>query len=567
VTQMQNTQDQETVIPSMTVGDIDMKNQSRVLHNPDKKDILFINPPYERLKGFTIASIPNGILGLGTYLETLGYKAAVWDADTSYDEGVLTYDNENRANAQNNYAASLENDSLYVWQEVRETIEKYDPDFVGITLMTPTLHSGLKIAQIAKDLGKIVIVGGPHVNIVREKVLKYDLIDYAFFGEGENSIPKFLEAYPNQEEIQKIQGVGYRRGEEQVFTGFAERIKDLDEFPHPDRDLLVFKERYMPSELATIMASRGCPFKCTFCASVPIWGRNTIYRSPEHIVAEIIDLHDRYNTRQFRFFDDTFTVNKKKLIGVCKLLVEKFGDRYFSWWCLSTVSSIDDEVLYWLKRAGADQVHLGIETGSDRVMKIIEKGCDKEQARNAILLSKKYGFWVNTFFITGFPFEEEADIRETMEFINEVKPDSVNLCTFTPYPGTALYDTCVEKGLLVPDEDYEQYKYIGHHSVSNFFMDTMTKEKYDELRDELLKITSDMSNKMTFRKFKYRLKNLTVKKVVRKVKLQIRKQAVMWRGPGQMLVQNVQIAETKRRHVSDGVGGLSIESPKTTPSS
>mgnify|MGYP003962535547 CR=1 FL=1 len=154
-----------------------------------------------------------------------------------------------------------------------------------------------------------------------------------------------------------------------------------------------------------------------------------------------------------------------------------------------------------------------------------------------------------------------------MEFINEVKPDSVNLCTFTPYPGTALYDTCVEKGLLVPDEDYEQYKYIGHHSVSNFFMDTMTKEKYDELRDELLKITSDMSNKMTFRKFKYRLKNLTVKKVVRKVKLQIRKQAVMWRGPGQMLVQNVQIAETKRRHVSDGVGGLSIESPKTTPSS
>jgi anaerobic magnesium-protoporphyrin IX monomethyl ester cyclase len=526
-------------------------------------DILLINPPYERLKGFTIASIPNGILGLGTYLNSLGYKAAVWDADTSYDEGVLTYDNENRASAQNNYAASLENDSLYVWQEIRETIERFNPKFVGITLMTPTLHSGLKIAQIAKDLGKTVLVGGPHVNIVQAKVLRYDVIDFAFFGEGENSLPKFMAAYPDLEEIKKIPGLGYRRGEEIVFNGFAERIKNLDEYPHPDRDILVFKERYMPSELATIMASRGCPFKCTFCASVPIWGRNTIYRSPEHIVAEIEELHKRYNTRQFRFFDDTFTVNRKKMIGVCKLLVEKFGDRYFSWWCLSTVSSIDDEVLYWLRRAGADQVHLGIETGSEKVMETIQKGTTKDQARDAILLAKKYGFWVNTFFITGFPFEEEEDIRETMEFIKEVQPDSVNLCTFTPYPGTVLYDTCVEKGLMIPDEDFEQFKYIGHHSSSNFFMYTMTQERYGELRDELLKLTTEISEKMTLRKFHYRLKNLTFKKVVRKLRLLARKQAVKWKGPGHMLVERVQAAETRKRHVSDGVGGLSVEQPST----
>lgn len=528
-------------------------------------DILLINPPYERLKGFTIASIPNGILGLGTYLNSLGHKAAVWDADTSYDEGVLTYDNENRASAQNNYAASLENDSLYVWQEIRETIERLNPRFVGITLMTPTLHSGLKIAQIAKDLGKVVLVGGPHVNIVQAKVLKYDLIDFAFFGEGENSLPKFMDAYPNLDEIKKIQGVGYRRGEESVFTGFAERVKNLDDYPHPDRDILIFKERYMPSELATIMASRGCPFKCTFCASVPIWGRNTIYRSPEHIVAEIEELYKRYNTRQFRFFDDTFTVNRKKMIGVCKLLVEKFGDRFFSWWCLSTVSSIDDEVLYWLKRAGADQVHLGIETGSEKVMETIQKGCTKDQARNAILLAKKYGFWVNTFFITGFPFEEEEDIRETMEFIKEVKPDSVNLCTFTPYPGTALFDMCVEKGLMTQDDDYEQFKYIGHHSSSNFFMYTMTQERYAELRDELLKITTDISSKMTLRKFHYRAKNLTFAKLVRKIRLIARKQSVKWKGPGHMLVERVQAAESRRRHVSDGVGGLSVESPVTRP--
>ena len=163
----------------------------------EKKDVLLINPPYERLKGFTVASIPTGILGLGTYLSSLGFKVAVWDADTNYDEGVLIYNNDNRASAQNNYASAIDNDEHYVWQEIRETIARHDPDFVGITLMTPTLHSGLKIARIAKELGKTVLVGGPHVNITQDAVLKYDDIDFAFYGEGENSLPKFLAAYPD----------------------------------------------------------------------------------------------------------------------------------------------------------------------------------------------------------------------------------------------------------------------------------------------------------------------------------------------------------------------------------
>ena len=524
-------------------------------------DILLMNPPYERLKGFTIASIPNGILGLGTYLKQLGFDAAVWDSDTSYDEGVLNYDNSSRASAQGNYAAAIENDDLYVWKEIRETIARLKPKFVGITMMTPTLHSALKVARIAKEFGAVVLAGGPHVNIVQKEFLKYDEVDFAFFGEGENSLPVFMRAYPDIDAVREIKGIGFQDGDDKVFNGFAERIKCLDDFPHPDRELLLFKERYMPSELATIMASRGCPFKCTFCASVPIWGRNTIYRSPEHIVAEITELHDRYKTRQFRFFDDTFTVNKKKLVEVCKLLVEKYGERYFSWWCLSTVKCIDDEVLTWLRKAGCDQVHIGIETGSERVMDIIQKGCTKDEAREAILLAKKYGFWVNTFFITGFPFEEKDDIRETMEFIKDVKPDSINLCTFTPYPGTALYDTVVEKGLLEPDEDYHQYKYIGHHSKSNFFMYTMTKEEYDELRDELLELTTKISNAMTFRKFKYRLKNLTFKKLVRKIRLKTRRYKVIWKGPGHMLVQNVQAAEGRKRdHISDGVGGLTTNS-------
>jgi radical SAM superfamily enzyme YgiQ (UPF0313 family) len=523
-------------------------------------DILFINPPYERLKGFSIASIPNGILALATYIKDQGYKTAVYDVDTSYDEGVLMYNNENRANSQNNYIAALENDEFYVWEEVRRTIQELNPQFVGITLMTPTLHSGLKIAAIAKELSKTVLVGGPHVNIVHDAILENDLVDFVFFGEGEYSLLDFLNFYPDIEKIGKITGIGFKTDHECVFNGFGERIQDLTKFPFPDRDLLVYPERYLPRDYATIMASRGCPYKCTFCASVPIWGRKTIFRSPEHIVEEITYLHDRYKTREFRFMDDTFTVARKKLIEVCKLLVEKYGEKYFSWWCLSTVKCIDEEILYWLKKAGCEQIHIGIETGSERVFKIIEKGCTKEEARNAILLAKKHKFWVSTFFITGFPFETEEDIRETMSFIKDVKPSSVNLCTFTPYPGTALYEYCIEKGLLKHDDNYELFKHIGHHSSSNYFMEHLSREEYNKLRDELLVLTSKLSHSLDYHKFMYRLRRLTWKKIIRKIKIKSRKYSVLWKGPGHMLVQNVQAKEGQRQsQINDGVGGLSLQ--------
>ena len=366
--------------------------------------------------------------------------------------------------------------------------------------------------------------------------------------------------YPDMDKIRNITGIGYKTVHERVFNGFGDRVKNLSEFPFPDRDLLLYPGRYMPRDFATIMASRGCPYKCTFCASVPIWGRTTIFREPEHIVAEISYLHDRFGTREFRFMDDTFTVARKKLIEVCKLLVEKYGEKYFSWWCLSTVKCIDEEVLTWLNKAGCEQIHIGVETGSERLYKIIEKGCTKQEARDAILLAKKHKFWVSAFFITGFPFETEEDIRETMEFINDVKPSSVNLCTFTPYPGTALYDRCIEKGLIKHDDNYELYKYIGHHSTENFFMENMTREEYNKLRDELLALTTKLSNSLDYHKFMYRLRRLTLKKIIRKIKIKSRRYSVMWKGPGHMLVQKVQAKEGKRRRqINDGVGGLSLQ--------
>jgi len=484
----------------------------------DSLDVLLINPPYERLKGFSLESVPNGILGLGTYINQYGFKAFVYDADTNCNEGYLSYSNENRAKSQNDYANRLEDNDFHVWKEVRETIKRLAPRFVGISLMTPTLHSGLTIARIAKELGKVVLVGGAHVNIVKDKILDLYEVDFAFFGEAEVSLIDFLKSYHDMDKLSCIKGIGFEKNGKYVYNGFSDRITDLDALPFPDRDLLIYQDRYLKTGLASIMASRGCPFKCSFCASVPIWGQKTVFRSPDNIVKEIKYLHDKYRIKEFRFFDDTFTANKSNVIKFCKLLISAFGKKKFTWWCLSRVNAVDETVLLWLKEAGCTQIHLGVESGSDKVLKLMRKGITTKQVESAVALAKRHGFWVNTFFMIGLPYETLEDMRQTIDFIKKINPDSVNLCTFTPYPGTELYSYCIDKQLLVHDDNYEMFKYIGHHSTSNYFLQYVSKTEYKKILDEILELATKMSNSMTYRKVIFRIRNLTAAKIMRKIK-------------------------------------------------
>jgi len=489
-------------------------------------DILFINPPYERLKGFSLESVPNGILGLATYVNQNGYKALVYDVDTNATESFLSYNNKNRAESQGEYAMRIDDDEYYIWKEVQDTIRKLDPKFVGITLMTPTLHSGLKVSGIAKGLGKVVLAGGPHVNIVQDAILKLNEIDYCFFGEAEFAIVEFFKSYPDIEKISHIRGIGFKVSKKTIYNGISERITNLDSLPYPDRELLIYRERYLKTGLSSIMASRGCPFNCSFCASVPIWGRNAEFRSPEHIVKEIKHLHDTYEVKEFRFFDDTFTVKKENVINFCKILIDTFGKKYFKWWCLSRINSIDENVLFWLREAGCTQIHYGVESGSDRILKLMHKAITIKQVESVVALTKKHGFWVNTFFIIGIPYEKIEDMRKTIDFIKKIKPDSVNLCTFTPYPGTELYNYCVKKRLIKHDDSYEMFKYIGHHSSENYFLEDVSREDYKKLLDEILELTTNVSNSITIRKFMYRFKMLTFGKIARKSNLKIRKMLI-----------------------------------------
>jgi len=483
-----------------------------------KKQILLINPPYERLKGFSVESIPLGLLYIATVLDRAGYSAVAYDMDTDFANKGLDYTNINRAERQINYIEALKDINHPSWLELAKIIDEYNPCFVGVTMMTPAHSSCRKVFEIVKKKRPdvILIAGGPHVTIAGKRIMHDNPeIDYAFSGEAEQSVLEFIRMFFEKDrDFSKIKGLIYRDKGAIHFTGRADRIDNLDALPIPNRELLYNKNKYGRDRLSLMVGSRGCPFSCAFCASVPLWERKVHLRSPQNIVNEIDYLVKSYKVRSFGFWDDTFTANRRCIIEFCSLIAKRYGTR-LSWDCLTNVNCINEEVLKALKHAGCRRIRIGVESGSDEILKKIKKGITTEQVMEAARLIRKFGFWLHAYFMVGIPYETEDDLKKTMDFIKRLNPDSLNLCTFTPYPGTELYEYVVDRGLMSPNPDYSIYDSIGHHSIDSFFMTDISREKYLGFLNEVLDLSTDMSSKLTVRKLLLKAKMVTPDRIRR----------------------------------------------------
>lgn len=477
--------------------------------------ILLINPPYERLKGLSVESMPLGLLSLATVLAEAGHEVKVYDADTSFEPGRFDYDNLHRAKSQSLYLANLGNDDFAAWREMRALLKEYHPDIAGVTMMSPAHSSCRRVFRIIKETipAALLVAGGPHVTICKERVLKDNPeIDFAFTGEAEEGFCEFLESLASGRNLGRVKGVLYRDQGQILYTGERDFIRDLDTLPIPRRELLHNEARYRPAKLTQMVTSRGCPFECTFCASVPLWRRKVRRRSPQRLIEEIEYLTARYRIRSFEFWDDTFTTSKKDVLEFCGLLSSRFKRRKPVWKCITNINCLDDEMLGALKAAGCRTINIGIESGSDRVLAEIKKRITTGQAREAVKKLRENGFLINAFFMVGMPQETVEDIRKTISFMKELCPDNVNLCTFTPYVGTELYERAVKGGFL-KDGDFSVYDTVGHHSTYNFFVEGLGRQEYQSLLEEALEVATAISKKKTLRKFILKLRGLTLEKV------------------------------------------------------
>jgi radical SAM superfamily enzyme YgiQ (UPF0313 family) len=349
-----------------------------------------------------------------------------------------------------------------------QRIKDYDPDIIGLPCVTEFRFQTFKNVDMIKNQfpDTPVVLGGNHVTHVDVETL--DLIKNVNFivrGEGEMTMLELVEELKKQNpKFDHITGLTYRdKDGRAVRNENRPLITNLDDIPFPARDAMPFEkyrgllESKYHKEVTPIMGSRGCPNQCVFCSG--IFGRTCRMRSAKSIVEEMKLLHDKYNFKAFNIWDDIFTINKKRITEICDLIIKEKMDVDF--FCSSHVLSLNQEILNLMYKAGCRVIDLGVESGSDRILKVIKKGITIDQAKNAIqmCLENDIDAWPGIMF--NHPTETLYDVGLTLRFrkylfeLNkkykaEVHHKSGGLMS-TIYPGTELERLAKEEGILPND--------------------------------------------------------------------------------------------------------------------
>jgi radical SAM superfamily enzyme YgiQ (UPF0313 family) len=425
---------------------------------------------------------------LAGYLRARGYTdICIFDSDAVEKGMDIDFSDEYRR--LEFYREGLNNSSHKVWQEIKNVVKKINPDVVGMTAMTTKFGSVLKTAEVIKkdnpDL--IIIVGGPHPTLLPEQTLKAKQIDFVIRGEGEETFYELIKTIDEKKEYREIKGLSYRVNEKIIHNSSREFINKLDEIPLPARDLLMNQDKYISEDMGVIMTSRGCPFNCTYCCHM--WQRKVRNRSVDNVIEEIRLVKQNYGTRQFEFKDDSFTLNRERIIDLCeKMVLEKLK---INWGCSTRVDLLDEELILKMKKAGCNIIKLGIETGSERILKETKKGVTFSQMRKAAGWLNKHNIVWSGYFMGGLPSETYEDIIKTYKFMKELNPYYAGLGMYNPFPGTELFNQGVKLGLLHSEVDLSHFFRVN--AKNYFFVNSekrvanIDKETFDKVVSFMIK--------------------------------------------------------------------------------
>jgi len=327
--------------------------------------------------------------------------------------------------------------------EIEATLREKKPAVIGFSIVHANRWGGIDIAGIARRIlpqVKIVFGGVGTTFLWRHLLMHFREIDFAVLGEAEYSFLSLVQSIEkgNCEGIEQIKGIVFRKEGKIVKTEDAGVIQDLDELPMPS-EYFAFNH---------ISSSRGCPSNCTFCGSPQFWGRRVRFHSPEYFVGMIEQLY-RKGVTFFFVSDDTFTMRKERVIRICRIIIEK--GLKINWFAIARVNHVDEEMLCWMRKAGCIQISYGIESGSERIRKVLNKDIRTEDVSNAFSLTTRYGILARAYFIYGSPGENSKTIQETIDLICGIKPMSIIFYILDIFPGTALYEEWKRRNKLDDD--------------------------------------------------------------------------------------------------------------------
>lgn len=423
--------------------------------------ILLINPLWSKRKDnvwdkISAITPPVGLAYIASFLEKYNYEVDIFDM-----------------NALN-----------IPVEKLSENIKFKTYDYIGITCTTPLISATreiLKILNVEKKTDAKIILGGVHPTVLPGECLNIEGVDIVVRGEGEKTILEILES----KDLSKIQGVSYVDADgEIIHTEDRPTLRDLDILPMPAYEKLPM-ELYRPALGAFkklpgigLITSRGCPGKCTFCHNQ--FGKIVSYHSAQYIFENIKLLYEKYGFREFSFYDDTFTANKKRVAELCRIILD--SKLKISWCCFARVDFVDQEILLLMKKAGCHQIMYGFESANEEILKNINKKTNLPKAVEAVKWTKKAKIDVRAAFMLGNPGETEETLEQTYKFAVKINPELLILNITTPFPGTAMFKWAKENGYLTT-EDWKHYD-LAHNIMR---LPTISQERIQEIYSSMFR--------------------------------------------------------------------------------
>jgi radical SAM superfamily enzyme YgiQ (UPF0313 family) len=340
------------------------------------------------------------------------------------------------------------------WDDFGRFIEKEHYDIIGIQMFTHEVPSVMKHVEIIrkKSPETLILLGGAHISGDPEGTMRMIGADFGFVGEAEVGIERFMKLsrgdYRDHQLLSGIPNLVWRDGNEIVVNG-RDCVMDLDDIGYPAWHLMP-PASYPTSPhgsfcrsppVAPVIASRGCPFQCTFCAGKMVTGSRLRYRSIKNVIDEIVMLHEKYGVNEIHIEDDNFTFKKEYVMEFCKEVLKLPFKLSFALPNGVRIDTLDEELLVLMEKAGFYSIAIGIESGSNRILKLMRKRLTTELIREKVdLIKRRTGMNITGFFMMGYPGETKEEVLETIEFAKSIRIDKASFTHVMPLPGTELWD-------------------------------------------------------------------------------------------------------------------------------
>ena len=390
-------------------------------------------------------SEPLSLLYIATFLNKFGHLAEVIDCEA---EGI-----------------SIE--------DLEKIIRRKQPDVVGVAMLTAMYSQSLDVCKVAKKINPDikVLVGGSHPTLrPKETIAENDCIDVAAIGEAEVTFLDVLAAFDDKKSLSDVKGIVFRDNGLVVQTEERPKIQDLDFFPIPDRSLINM-QLYRPSvsyyrqlPAYTLMTTRGCPYRCTFCATSKSGYRmNSIPR----VIEEMTMLVEEYGAKEILIRDDTFTLDRQRTIDLCAAIIKSGLNKKISWDCITRADRVDLELLKKMKEAGCWGMHFGVEGGNQKLIDSIHKDTTMEIIKKAFDDCKTVGIETRGYFMIGLPGSTKEDDLATIKFAKDANPDWAQFTLCTPYPGTELFEQVNQESSARGKnwDDYQTWSGFSDHEL------------------------------------------------------------------------------------------------------